>query len=61
MTLRDLEGQGWRITWDGAGSVFLVACPHRKYTYRWPVSLTPGWRWADHFRRLQDGHRQACA
>ena len=61
MTLADLEGKGWRVTWDGPGNVFLVTCPHRKYTYRWPVSLSPGWRWDDHFKRMMGEHKQRCA
>jgi len=48
------------VAWDQAGNVFLVTCPHRKYTYRWPVSLGSGWRRADHFKRMMGEHQQQC-
>jgi hypothetical protein len=55
---QDLEGKGWRITWDDAGKHFRVACPHDgKFVYEWPMALEPGWRRADHFKRLNDGHK----
>lgn len=59
--LADLEqNQRWRITWDEAGNVFLVQCPHGKYTYPWPVSLEYRGRWNDHFKRMMAGHKEQC-
>lgn len=59
--LADLEqNHGWQITWDEAGNVFLVQCPHGKYTYSWPTELPPRWRWRDHFNRMNTGHKEQC-
>lgn len=59
--LQDLEQHGWRITWDEAGGHFRAECPHGKFVYEWPVTLEYRWRWNDHFKRLNAGHRQECA
>ncbi len=59
-TLRDLEVKGWRLVWDEPGNVLLVTCPEGKFTYRWPASLNPGWRWDGHFKRMMAEHRRAC-
>jgi hypothetical protein len=59
--LQGLEEHSWRITWDEAGEHLRVQCPHDgRFAYRWSITLEYRWRWNDHFKRLNEGHKQAC-